>query len=93
MLDKDSFLQAKGNRRDRLVLLSVMLSRADKGVCKTELMYKVGLTSAQADMYIPVLVRSELLQVFNHRKKAVYRTTEKGKSFVDMLGTLFKLLD
>jgi predicted transcriptional regulator len=69
-----------------------MLSRADKGVCKTELMYKVGLTSAQADKYIPVLVRSDLLQVFNHTKKAVYRTTEKGKSFVDRLGTLFRLL-
>jgi predicted transcriptional regulator len=92
MLGKHFILKANGNRRDRLVLLSAMLSRADKGVCKTELMYKVGLTSAQADKYIPVLVRSDLLQVFNHRKKPVYRTTEKGKSFVDMLGTLFRLL-
>jgi len=91
--DKHFSSQAKRNRRDRLVLLSAMLSRAAKGVCKTELMYKVGLSSAQIDKYIPVLVASDLLEVFNHTKRAVYRTTEKGKSFVKILDTLVKLLD
>jgi predicted transcriptional regulator len=86
-------MQARGNRRDRLVILSAMLSHAAKGVCKTELMYKVGLSSAQLDRYIPVLVRSELLEVSNHSKKAVYRTTDKGRSFLDTYNTLVRLLD
>jgi predicted transcriptional regulator len=93
MSDKHFSLQAKGNRREGLVLWSAMLSRAAKGVCKTELMYKVGLSSAQFDKYIPVLVRSNLLEVFNHLRKVVYRTTEKGKNFVDIVDTLVKLLD
>ncbi len=93
MLDERLFMQARGNRRDRLVILSAMLSYAARGVCKTELMYKVGLSSAQLDRYIPVLVRSELLEVFNHSKKAVYRTTDKGRSFLDTFDTLVRLLD
>lgn len=83
----------KGNRRDRLVILSAMLSHAAKGVCKTELMYKVGLSSAQLDRYVPALVKSELLEVSNHSKRPVYRTTDKGRSFLDIFDTLVRLLD
>lgn len=93
MLSQSALLQAKGNRRDRLAIISAMLSYAAKGVGKTELMYKVGLSSAQLDKYIPVLVRSELLEVSNHTRKAVYRTTNKGKSFLGIFGTLVRLLD
>ena len=93
MLDQRLLLEARGNRRDRLVILSAMLSYAVKGVHKTELMYKVGLSSAQLDRYIPVLVRSELIEVCNHTKKAVYRTTEKGRSFLGIFDNLVRLLD
>jgi predicted transcriptional regulator len=85
-------LQAKENRRDKLVIISAMLSSAAKGVCKTELMYKVGLSSAQLDRYVPVLLRSELLEISNHSRKSVYRTTDKGRSFLDVFDTLVKLL-
>lgn len=93
MLDQHSLAQMKGNRRDRLVILSAMLSHAAKGVCKTELMYKVGLSSAQLDRYVPALVKSELLEVSNHSKRPVYRTTDKGRSFLDIFDTLVRLLD
>lgn len=93
MLEHRLFLQPKGNRRDRLVILSAMLTFAARGVCKTELMYKVGLSSAQLDRYIPVLVKSELLEVSNHRKKAMYTTTVKGRSFLDAFDVLVKMLD
>jgi predicted transcriptional regulator len=83
----------KGSRRDKLVLISDMLQHAAKGVCKTELMYKVGLSSAQLEKYIPELVRSELLEVHNHRSKPVYRTTDKGKSYLDIFYRLVKMLD
>jgi predicted transcriptional regulator len=93
MSDEHSSSQTNGNRRDRIVLFSAMLSRADKGVNKTELMYKVGLSSLQFDRYIPILVGCELLEVLNHRKRAVYMTTEKGRRFVDKYGILIKLLE
>jgi len=86
-------LTLKGNRRDRLVLISDMLNYAAKGVYKTELMYRVGLSSAQLEKYIPVLVRSNLLEIQNHSKKAVYKTTEKGKSFLVIFQGLVKLLN
>jgi predicted transcriptional regulator len=86
-------LQAKGNRRDKLVIISTMLSYAAKGVCKTELMYKVGLSSAQLDRYIPTLLRSELLEISNHSRKAVYITTDKGRSFLDIFAALVQLLN
>jgi len=93
MLAQSPFLQLKGNRRDKFVIISAMLSYAAKGVGKTELMYKVGLSSAQLDKYIPELVRSELLEVSNHTKRALYKTTDKGRSFLDIFDTLVKLLD
>ncbi|MGB8779278.1 MAG: winged helix-turn-helix domain-containing protein [Candidatus Bathyarchaeia archaeon] len=93
MLTHSPILQVRGNRRDRLVIISVMLSYAAKGVGKTELMYKVGLSSAQLDKYIPVLVRSELLEVSNHTKRALYKTTNKGRSFLNIFDTLVRLLD
>jgi predicted transcriptional regulator len=88
-----AFLQAKGNRRDKFVIISAMLSYAVEGVGKTELMYKVGLSSAQLERYLPILVRSELLEVSTGKKKPLYRTTDKGKSFLDTFDTLVKLLD
>lgn len=93
MSDEHSSSQTNGNRRDRIVLFSAMLSRADKGVNKTELMYKVGLSSLQFDRYIPILVGCGLLEVLNRRKRAVYMTTEKGRRFVDKYGILIKLLE
>jgi predicted transcriptional regulator len=93
MLTHSSILQVRGNRRDRLAIISVMLSYAARGVGKTELMYKVGLSSAQLDKYIPVLVKSELLEVSNHTKRALYKTTDKGRSFLDIFDTLVRLLD
>lgn len=93
MLTQSALFQAKGNRRDRLAIISAMLSYAAKGVGKTDLMYKVGLSSAQLDRYIPVLVRSDLLEVSNHTRKEVFRTTDKGKSFLDIFDTLVRLLD
>lgn len=95
MLAQYASITLKNNRRDKFVIISAMLAYASRGVRKTELMYKVGLSSAQLDRYIPALVRSELLEVSDHkkRKKALYTTTEKGRSFLDMFDTLVKLLD
>jgi predicted transcriptional regulator len=93
MLTYSQFVQLRGVRRDKLVIMSVILSYATKGLGKTELMYKVGLSSAQLEKYIPALVKSGLLEVSSHANRAFYKTTDKGRSFVDVFDTLVGLLD
>ena len=95
LLTNCALIKIKGSRRDKLVLISDMLYHAAKGdgVCKTELMYKVGLSSAQLERYVPVLVKAELLEISNHSKKTFYRTTGKGKDFLKAFNRLAKFLD
>ena len=85
--------QAMVKRRDRLALFSAILLLASTGANKTELMYRVGLSTAQGDKYIQMLVRSRLLEISDNSGKTVYRTTKKGKKFVDTFCTLVNLLD
>jgi predicted transcriptional regulator len=92
MLKQFTLEQAKRTKRDRFLIISAMLSHAGRGVCKTQLMYKVGLSFSQVEVYLQVLLRSELLEVSNYRRKSVYRTTEKGKSFLCVFDTLVSLL-
>lgn len=60
---------------------------------KTELMCKAGLSSDQLEKYLPMLFRSELLETSREKRKIVYRTTEKGKSFLQTFEELAKMLD
>ena len=92
MSDERFSSQARVKRRDRLSLLAAALLHASKGIYKTELMCRVGLTSAQIDKYIDVLVESKLLEV-SENSNHVYRTTTKGERFVHAFCNLVTLLD
>jgi len=93
MFIKALLLQTKGNRRDRIAIISDMLLCAVEGTKKTEIMYKVGLSTAQLNKYVPTLVRSELLETLKQKNVTIYKTTAKGKSFLETFDTLIKLLD
>jgi len=93
MLIKGLLLQTKGSRRDRIALISDMLLCAVEGTSKTDIMCKVGLSTAQLNRYVPTLVKSELLETFKQKKVTIYKTTTKGKSFIEAFDTLIKLLD
>jgi predicted transcriptional regulator len=56
-------------------------------------MYKAGLSFAQLDKYMQILIGSELLETSDGRRKPVYRTTPKGKSFLETYYELVKLLN
>jgi predicted transcriptional regulator len=83
--------QTKGNR-DRFSIFSDMLICAIGGTRKTEIMRRVGLSSLQLYKYMDVLLRFGLLDVQIFKKTATYRTTPKGKSFLEAFGTLAELL-
>lgn len=95
MLKQFTLAQERRTKRDRFLIISAMLSQAIGGVCKSELMCKVGLSSAQAEIYLQVLLNSELLEVSDCRSahaKHLFRTTDKGKSFLYAFDTLVSLL-
>ncbi len=93
MLLKGLLLQTKSGRRDRISIISDMLLCAVEGTSKTEIMYKVGLSTAQLNKYMHTLVKSELLETFKQERVTIYKTTTKGKSFLEAFDTLVKLLD
>jgi predicted transcriptional regulator len=91
MMQKGSFSQTKGNR-DRFSIFSDMLACAIGGTRKTEIMCRVGLNGLQLHKYMSVLTRFGLLDVQILRKTATYRTTPKGKSFLEAFGELVEHL-
>jgi predicted transcriptional regulator len=97
MLSRSLFPLLRGNgarfRRDSFIIISDILLLAISGMRKTELMCKAGLSSEQLHKYIPILSKSELLETSREKRRMVYTTTEKGKSFLQIFGELAKLLD
>ena len=91
MMKKGSFSQTNINR-DRFSIFSDMLTCAIGGNRKTEIMSTVGLSSLQMRKYMDVLTRFGLLDVQILKKTATYRTTPKGKSFLETFGTLVEHL-
>jgi predicted transcriptional regulator len=97
MLPRSLFARLTGTgtrfRRDSFVIISDILLLATSGMKKTELMCKAGLSSEQVQKYLPMLFRSELLQISREKRRIVYKTTEKGKDLLQTLEELAKLLD
>lgn len=97
MLSRSLFPQLRGKgarfRRDSFIIISDILLLAISGMRKTELMCKAGLSSEQLNKYLPKLSKSELLETSRERRRIVYTTTEKGKSFLQTFEELAKLLD
>jgi len=91
MMQKGSVSQTKG-KRDRFGIFSDILTCAIGGTRKTEIMCRVGLSGLQLYKYMGVLTRFGLLDVQTFKERAIYRTTPKGKSFLETFGTLVELL-
>jgi len=84
-------MQTMNHRRDSIVILSEILSCAVNGIGKCQIIYKVGLSTAQTNKFLELLLKSELLATTNGSRKIEYRTTAKGKSFLETFDVLTKL--
>ena len=93
MLHPYRTLGVKNRKRDKIVLIADMLQRATMGVKKTELMYHVGLSTTQFCNYVPELLKSELMERVDSKYGLVYKTTFKGKEFLNTFETLSTLLE
>ena len=91
MMQKSSFSQTKVNR-DRFNIFSDILTCAIGGTKKTEIMRRVGLSSLQLRKYMDVLTRFGLLEVQILGETVTYRTSPRGKSFLETFDTLVEHL-
>jgi predicted transcriptional regulator len=81
------------SRRDSVIIVSQILSCAVKGVRKGEMMCKVGLSSAQLKKYVLFLLKSELLAPCEDGQKPMFKTTVKGRSFLETFDMITRLLN
>jgi predicted transcriptional regulator len=79
-------------RRDRLFIIADILKAARKGVSKTEIMYKAGLSFVQLTEYLSLLVRLELVEALTINGKLIYKTTAKGTRYLKSYGEMRRLL-
>jgi predicted transcriptional regulator len=93
MFNRSPSPQSMNHRRDSVIIVSEILLCAVKGVGKSEMMGKVGLSSAQLKKYLQFLLRSELLAVNDHVRRPLFETTTKGKNFLETFDRITKLLD
>ena len=82
-------------RRDRHDIVVEILRTAVDGKIKTHIMYKAKLSYAQLNEYLPLLIDKGFLEntSIRHKKalKRVYKTTQKGLSFLENFNSIKKL--
>ncbi len=82
--------------RGALEIMELILSACLRGSLKTRVMYKCKLNSKQLEQYLEFLLRHELLsrdQVDPRSKKYGYKTTPKGRKYINTFKELKRILD
>ncbi|MCK4885203.1 transcriptional regulator [Candidatus Bathyarchaeota archaeon] len=79
-------------RRDRLHIISEILTISKSGCLKTQVMYRANLSFAQLNEYLSFLIKMDLLQIQNENKRNIYRTTAKGNKYIEKYKDISNLL-
>ena len=87
-----SNLEKERKRRDRLYILSEILTIAKGGCLKTQIMYRANLSFAQLNEYLSFLIKMDLLKVKNENGKSTYGTTAKGEKYLEKYKDLANFL-
>lgn len=77
--------------RSRTEITSQILEAADGGTTKTKIMYKAFVSYAQLKEYLEVLEVNGLLEY--QQSEELYRTTAKGRKFLDIYSQMGQLVD
>ena len=91
-LERLSNLEKERKRRDRLYIISEILTIAKGGCLKTQIMYRANLSFAQLNEYLSFLIKMDLLKIKNENRKNTYRTTAKGEKYLEKYKDLADLL-
>lgn len=77
--------------RSRTEIASRILESAAEGTTKTRIMYKAFLSYSQLQEYLSVLEENGLLA--HDKGEQLYKTTEKGKHFLDITNSLRGMME
>jgi predicted transcriptional regulator len=77
--------------RNRTEITSQILEAAVGGTTKTKIMYKAFISYAQLKEYLEALEVNGLLEY--QQSEELYRTTAKGKKFLDIYSQMGQLVD
>ena len=84
----------KKSRCSYIRLIEEILIEALDGATKTRIVYNANLNFKVLHKYMRLLLSSGLIvEVNNSNGKKVYKTTEKGRAFLEHLASLNKLLE
>jgi len=92
-------LDAKGvlgwGNRGSLDIIDLILLVCMNGTMKTHIMYKCNLNSKQVQEYLELLLKYELLERIDSpgSKRSLYKSTDRGKRFVNAYAELFEIFD
>jgi predicted transcriptional regulator len=86
-------LQENRKRRDRLYIISEVLTIAKDGSLKTQIMYRANLSFAQLNEYLSFLMKIKLLKVVTENERMIYKTTTKGLKYLQNYGKITSLLN
>ena len=85
-------MENERKRRNRLYIIAEILTIAKEGSLKTQIMYRANLSFAQLNEYLSFLIKIYLLKIQNENGKKIYRTTTKGKKYLEKYKDITNLL-
>ena len=80
-------------RRDKLVIMTEIVSIAKKGTSKTHIMFKANLSFSQLNQYISLLSHTSLLEKSACDGRVIYKATQKGLEFMEKQQQIMDLLN
>ncbi|MGQ9460649.1 MAG: winged helix-turn-helix domain-containing protein [Candidatus Bathyarchaeaceae archaeon] len=79
-------------RRDRLYIISEILTIAKDGSLKTQIMYRANLSFAQLNEYLSFLLKIKLLKIITENERTIYKTTTRGIKYLENYDKITGLL-
>jgi len=79
-------------KRNREEIISQILSICMDGAIKTRVVYQANLNFKTVEPYLDLLVKNNLLEVQNGKKK-LYETTKKGENLLKAMDNVNRLVD
>jgi len=88
-----SLISKMSNKRNEYEICGDILAEARAGSVKTKLLHRVNLNVKSVSRYLDLLLRGNLIEVYYEQPsgRAIYRTTQKGKEYLEFLERLKEL--
>ncbi len=81
------------NNRGKIQIMGDVLALATSGIRKTHIMYRANLSYEQVYLYLEELIGKRLVAQYVSSDGVVYRTTEKGREFLQYYTHLMEFLE